>query len=179
MNNVAAKSGRGAVPAKEANTGRKHTTRKKPWHFALSIHTLNHGGAEQARDSVKLNLQVKFHDGLPNAGGKLASVALTSIKDFKVKNCGMCIHRRVLGPSRGKGVANTAAADAMPARCTSADGVRGRGGGPSTPESLRTLARFAHQSVPPSHDYRLWRYGRHATPEPCAASSSASALAQA
>ena len=107
---AAAGKSKGSARLKEAAAATKRTSRKRPLHFAGSIHTLGHSTAKQAVATVKLDQQVRFHDGPPSGGVKHVDVMKTTVADFEVPNCGVYLHMRSLGLSRSKGLANNALA---------------------------------------------------------------------
>ena len=101
---------REATAPKEATRVTKRASKQRPNHFAGSVHALGHGSAKQAAATVQLDPQVRFHDGPPNSGGKRVDVSKTSVADFEVPKCGVCMHTKTVGPSRSKGIANAASA---------------------------------------------------------------------
>ena len=112
---AATKKVKGAAPLKgakqkEATQATKRASKRHPNHFADSVHALAHSTAKQAAATVQLDQQVQFHVGPPSSGGKRIELSKTTVADFEVPRCGVCMHRRTAGPSRSKGLANVAAA---------------------------------------------------------------------
>lgn len=103
----------GTTPLKEAARVTKRPSKRRPNHFAEWVHALAHGTAKQAAATVQLDPQVRFHDGPPNSGGKRIDVSKTSVADFEVPKCGVCMHTKTVGPSQSKGIANVASADTI------------------------------------------------------------------
>ena len=99
-----------ASALKEAAVVNKRASRRRPDHYAGSLHGLFHGSAEQVADTVQLDRQVRFHDGPPSSGGKRVDIAKTTTADFRVPKCGVCMHTKAVGPSRSKSIANNASA---------------------------------------------------------------------
>ena len=95
---------------KEATHITKQASKQQPNHFAGLVHVLGHSSAKQAAAMVQLNLQVCFHDGPPNSGSKQIDVSKTSIANFKVLKCGVCMHTKTVRLSQSKGIANAASA---------------------------------------------------------------------
>ena len=107
---TATRKAKGAAPLKEATQATKCASKQRPNHFAGSVHALAHSTAKQAAATVQLDQQVQFHDGPPSSSGKRIDMSRTTVTDFEVLHCSVCMHTKTVGPSRSKGLANAAAA---------------------------------------------------------------------
>ena len=107
---TAVEKGKGQAQPKEAAPATKRASRRSPLHHAGSIHAIGHSKAKQAAAIVKLDRQVRFHEGPQSDGGKRVDVAKTTVDDLEVPRRGVCLHTKSLRPSRSKGLANAAMA---------------------------------------------------------------------
>ena len=68
-------------------------------HYASSIHAIGHSTAKHAAATVKLLRQVRFYDSLPSDSSKRIDVSKTTVDNFEVLRCSVCLHTKSLGLS--------------------------------------------------------------------------------